>query len=211
VAEWSLFINLLLIVGRIRKCYIYPPNLDAIHPVINFAKLFHDLDDILGVQSKLVEIKGTAAVWNDDESRYDAVENASILKLRDTYIDLEKIGFVAAGTGQRLPHAPDETYLGQMLGFGSCAGQLTTADGDFTSCEFTVTLMGIRCNFMGFKCFLSDEKVSIVEQQLSKSLTDLKGYIKATPKLHSLFEEYVRNDKFDSAYFALTTEKAKYI
>jgi hypothetical protein len=64
---------------------------------------------------------------------------------------------------------------------------------------------------MGFKCFLSDEKVSIVEQQLSKSLTDLKGYIEATPKLHSLFEEYVRNDKFDSAYFALTTEKAKYI
>ena len=193
ISDWEdkhylIFFNILLICVGIRKCYLYPSNLS-----IEYNKKY--LDEVLSILEirKLqylrnnIELSEVNIFLYDDENDKYVKKEGILLKKKDIDIDYDKMGL-----GEKASSI-NEVYIGEMLGFGQCSGQVKASN------DHELIFPGNGMTFMQFKCEDSNN--------IMLNLEDLWEFLKENEYLNNIITKYICND--NNLFFYYTINKTK--
>lgn len=142
IEDWLIFLNIVLICAGIRNCYLYPSNFSIKYNPLYINRVEKILLQTKELKSLYNEIEYTNEnifIYND-ESGYKKTEGI-LLKKKGSIIDSDKMGL-----GEDASKI-DEKYIGEMLGFGECSGNVASDN------DHQLLFPGYNgLSFMDFKC-----------------------------------------------------------
>jgi len=172
VRDWKdehylIFYNIVLIGAGIRECYLYPCNFRIPYDKKHLDEVIQILTiDELKYIYEMIEIEEHEIYLYDDESKEYKQTRGVLLKKKGTSVNFDKMGL-------RHRDSIDEKYIGKMLGFGECSGQV---DASHTHLHSLLSSDGMT--FMSFYCDSANKMLV---------LDDLYNFIKRNKYLEFIF------------------------